>query len=306
MKLSTIIAGKAFFSKDLENEAPEINKALATASSLFGRVSVPFSEVLLKFPLPDTIKFLKAKALLDETIYKIINERKLSGIDNGDLLSLLLRSQNEHTNNGRMTDEKIRDEALTLFLTAFDTTSLALTWTWYLLFQNPKEEAELHKELDTVLNGRVPTAEDLSQLKYTRMVLGESMRIYPPIYIIAREAVEYFAIDKYILPGGTLFLMSPYLIHHDRRFHSDPEKFNPYEWEKLSRSENAKYQYFPFGAGPRSCIGQHFAWMEGILVLASVAQQWQLKLVPNHPVELQQRINLRPKHGMLMKPYRRK
>ncbi len=305
MKMSTSIAGKTFFNIDLEREAPQINEALTTASSLFGRISVPFSEWLLKLPLPGTIKFLKAKALLDETIYSIINDRKRSGIDNGDLLSLLLRAQNDKTMEGGMSDRQIRDEALTLFLTAFDTTSIALTWTWYLLFQNPEAEAELHKELNSVLNGRVPTAEDLNQLKFTRMVLGESMRLYPPVYLIAREAVEEFAIDKYILPSGTLILMSPYLIHRDPRFYSDPETFNPFVWDKISYNENSKYQYFPFGAGPRSCIGQHFAWMEGILVLATIAQSWRLELVPDRPVKLQQRINLRPKGGMIMKLHRR-
>ncbi|HJS55146.1 MAG TPA: cytochrome P450 [Chitinophagaceae bacterium] len=306
MNLSTSIAGKAFFSKDLEKEAPEITKALVTASSLFGRISVPFSEWLLKIPIPGTTRFLKAKALLDEIIYQIIDDRKQSGIDNGDLLSLLIRAQNEKGPEGGMSDKQIHDEAITLFLTAFDTTSIALTWTWYLLFQNPGAEAELHNEIDSVLNDRIPTAEDLSHLKYTRMVMGESMRLYPPIYIIAREAVNDFEIDKYVLRAGTLILMSPYLIHRDPRFHQDPEKFNPHTWDKLSRNESSKYQYFPFGVGPRSCIGQHFAWMEGILVLASIAQSWRLELVPGHPVKLQQRINLRPKYGMLMKLRRRK
>lgn len=306
MNLSTSIAGKAFFSKDLEREAPEITRALVTASGLFGRISVPFSEWLLKIPLPGTIRFLKSKAFLDKTIYKIINDRKRSRVDNGDLLSLLLQAQNEKVDGAGMSDKQIRDEALTLFLTAFDTTSIALTWTFYLLSQHPEIDTELHKELKSVLNGRIPTADDLNRLKYTRMILEESMRLYPPIYIIAREAVDDFTIDKYVLPRSTLLLMSPYLVHHDPRFHADPEKFNPHTWDSLSYNENAKYQYFPFGAGPRSCIGQHFAWMEGTLVLASIAQSWRLELVPNHPVKLQQRINLRPKYGMLMKLNRRK
>jgi cytochrome P450 len=305
INMSTAIAGKVFFSIDLEKEAPQINKALAIASSFFGRVTVPFSELLLKLPLPGSIRFRKAKAFLDEMIYKIIDDRKRSGIDNGDLLSLLLCAQNENGSEG-MSDEQIHDEAITLFLTAFDTTSLALTWSWYLLFQNPGPEMELHKEIDVVLGGRIPTAEDLTKLKYTRMVMSESMRMFPPIYIIAREAVEDFAIDSYVLPTGTLVLMSPYLIHHDTRFYSDPETFNPHAWAQFSPGESSKYQYFPFGAGPRSCIGQHFAWMEGVLVLATIAQQWRLALVPGHPVALQQGINLRPKHGMKMKLHRRK
>jgi cytochrome P450 len=204
-----------------------------------------------------------------------------------------------------MTDQQIRDEALTLFLTAFDTTSNALTWTWYLLSQNPEAEIELHQELARVLNGRNPKAEDIPKLKYTRMVFGESIRIFPPSYVLAREALEDFTIDKYIVPRGSLVLMSPYLIHHDSRFRSNPEVFNPHAWGKHSKSIDSKYEYFPFGAGPRACIGQSYAWMEGILMLATIAQSWRIRLVPNHPVELLQVINLRPKYGMMMELQRR-
>ena len=293
-KLSIAVAGKTFFNLDIEKEAPEINQALEDVTSLFDRIVVPFSELLLKLPLPGTIRFKKAKARLDETIYRMIADRRKSKVDNGDLLSLLLRSQEENSGGPGMSDLQLRDEALTLLLTAFDTTSTALTWTWYLLSQNPESEAELHEELDRVLNGRLPTAEDISQLKYTRMVFGESLRIFPPTYLIPRQAVEDFPIDKYIIPGGTIILMSPYLIHHDTRFHPDPEKFDPHAWDKHAHGLNAKYEYFPFSRGPRSCIGEPFAWLHGILVLATMAQRWRLKLEPDHPVELLQRINLRP------------
>ena len=138
------------------------------------------------------------------------------------------------------------------------------------------------------------------------MVFGESMRIYPPSYIIPRQALEDFSIGNYIVPRGTIILMSQYLIHHDSRFHQDPEKFNPHEWDKHSRGKNSKYEYFPFSGGPRSCIGEPFAWMQGVLVLAAIAQSWQMQLVPDHPVELQQLINLRPKNGIMMTLRRRK
>ncbi|MEX2231042.1 MAG: cytochrome P450 [Cyclobacteriaceae bacterium] len=305
-KLSVAIAGRTFFDADVEKEAPEIIQALDTATSLFGRIPLPFSEWLLKLPLSGTRRFYKAKARLDETIYRMIDERRRNKVDNGDLLSLLLRSQDEKGDGEGMSDQQVRDEALTLFLTAFDTTSTALTWTWYLLSQNPKAEAELHEELDRVLRGRLPTVEDLAQLKYTRMAFGESMRIYPPSYIIPRQALRDFPIDKYIVPRGTIVLISPYLIHHDSRFHPDPEKFNPHAWEKHSHGQHSKYEYFPFSRGPRSCIGEPFAWMEGILVLASIAQLWRISLVPDHRVELLPLINLRPKYGMMMTLHRRK
>jgi cytochrome P450 len=305
IKLSIAIAGKTLFNADIEKEAPEIMRALDTATSLFGRISLPFSEWLLKVPVPGTIRFKKAKAQLDEVVQRMINERRHNKMDNGDLVSLLLRSQSEDGNDG-MSDQQIRDEAITLFLTAFDTTSIALTWAWYLLSQNPETESELHRELDSVLQGRLPVANDIPQLKYTRMVFGESLRLYPPSYVIPRQALEDFSLDKYIIPHGSIILVSPYLIHHDSRFHADPEKFDPGELDKRSHGLNSKYEYFPFSRGPRSCIGEPFAWMQGTIVLASVAQFWQLKHVPDHRVELLPLINLRPKFGMLMTLHDRK
>jgi cytochrome P450 len=304
--MSIAIAGKTLFGSDTEQEAHEINQALDTATSLFGRIPLPFSEFLLKLPLPGTLRFNKAKARLDKTIYRMIDERRRNKVEKGDLLSLLIRSQDEENDGGKMSDQQVRDEAMTLFLTAFDTTSTALTWTWYLLSQNPEAEAELHEELDRVLNGRLPTVQDIAQLKYTRMIFGESMRIYPPSYVIPRQAREDFPIDKYIVPRDSIILMSPYLIHHDSRFHPDPEKFDPHAWDDHSHGLNSKYEYFPFSRGPRSCIGEPFAWMQGILVLATIAQSWRMKLVPDHPVELLPLINLRPKYGMMMTLHRRK
>jgi len=302
--MSIAIAGKSLFNADIAEEAPEISNALDTATGLFGRISFPFSEWLLKLPLPGNLRFYKAKERLDDTIRRMIEERRQNKMNNGDLLSLLLRSQDKNGNGG-LSEQEIRDEAITLFLTAFDTTSTALTWTWYLLSQNPEAEAALHKELDNVLNGRSPVAEDIPNLKYCRMVFGESMRLYPPSYVIPRQAIEDFAIDKYIVPQGSIVLMSPYLVQRDPRFYADPEKFDPCEWDKHTHGLNSKYEYFPFSRGPRSCIGEPFAWMLGTLAIASIAQSWQLKLVPGHPVELLPLINLRPRHGMMMTLHRR-
>ena len=301
IKMSTGIAGKTMFNVDIEEEAPEINQALDAVMGLFDRVSLPFAEYLLKIPLPGTIRFFRAKSKLDHTIYKVIRERREIKLNNGDLLSLLLKEQEE----GEMSDRQIRDEALTLFLTGFDTTSLALTWTWYLISQHPQVEAELHEELDRVLQGRLPTLEDYPNLKFTRMVFAESMRLYPPIYIIARQAVEAFTIGEYEVPKKTIVLVSPYLIHHDSRFHSNPEVFNPHNWDDRPGIQHPRYEYFPFSEGPRSCIGQHYAWLEGVMVLASIAQFWKVKMVPDHPVEIAQLLNLRPKYGMKMEVYRR-
>ncbi|WP_020539097.1 cytochrome P450 [Lewinella cohaerens] len=302
VRMSTGIAAKTMFNVDLHKDAQEINRSLDDVMKLFGRITLPFAEYLLKLPLPGTIRFFKAKAKLDETIYNIIDERRRNPVNNGDLLSLLLQSQTEE---GGMSDQQVRDEALTLFLTAFDTTSLALTWTWYLLSQNPEVEAKLHEELDQVLGGRTPTMEDYPRLKYTRMVFGESMRLYPPIYIISRQAIEDFSVGDYIVPAGSIVLLSPYLIHHDARFHPEPEQFNPVAWNERSGGQQSRYEYFPFSVGPRSCIGQHYAWLEGVLVLSSIAQSWRAQVAPNHKVEAEQLLNLRPKNGMMMHIKRR-
>lgn len=302
VRMSTGIAAKTMFNVDVHKDALEINRALDDVMELFGRITLPFAEYLLKLPLPGTIRFFKAKAKLDETIYGIIDERRRNPVNNGDLLSLLLQSQAEE---GGMSDQQVRDEALTLFLTAFDTTSLALTWTWYLLSQNPEVEAKLHEELDQVLGGRTPTMEDYPRLKYTRMVFGESMRLYPPIYIISRQAIEDFSVGDYIVPAGSIVLLSPYLIHHDARFHPEPEQFNPAAWNERSGGQQSRYEYFPFSVGPRSCIGQHYAWLEGVLVLSSIAQSWRAQVAPNHKVEAEQLLNLRPKNGMMMHIKRR-
>lgn len=306
IELSTGIAGRTLFNVDLEEEAPDINQALESVMSIFGRITLPFAELLLKIPLPGTVRFYKAKARLDDTIFRIIEERRSSKLKNGDLLSLLLQAQEETNSEEGMSDHQIRDEALTLFLTALDTTSIALTWTWYLLSQHPEVESKLHEELDRVLQGRLPTWDDYPNLKFTRAIFAESMRLYPPIYIIARQALKDFSIGNHTVPSDTIILMSPYLIHHDPRFHPDPDQFNPDSWVDRPPGQIPKYEYFPFSEGPRSCIGQQYAWLEGVMVIASIAQSWRISLVPGHQVELAQLINLRPKNGMMMRLHRRK
>ncbi len=306
MKLSLAIAGKTMFRADIARLAPVILQAFTTASALFARVAVPFAETLLHLPLPGTIRFYKAKEVLENVIRQMINEHRHNGAgeDATDLLSILLQSQSAmDAGEEGMSDQQVLEEALTLFVTAFDTTSTALTWTWYLLSQSPAVAADLKAEIDRVLQGRLPTPADLAQLPFTRKVFAESMRLYPPSYIIARQALDDFTIAQYSIARGTLVLMSPYLIHHDARFHPDPDAFHPHAWEP-ARGQQSKYTYFPFGGGPRSCIGEPFAWMQGVLVLATIAQSWQIKMVPNHPVGLLQLINLRPKGGMMMTLHR--
>ncbi|HKC65273.1 MAG TPA: cytochrome P450, partial [Pyrinomonadaceae bacterium] len=246
-------------------------------------------------------RFEKAKERLDATIYRIIEERRACNVDRGDLLSMLLSARDVEDDGGQMTDLQVRDEVMTLFLAGHETTANALTWTWYLLSEHPEVEAKLHEELDAVLEGRTPTIEDLPRLSYTEMVLMESIRLYPPAWAIGRLALKDHEIGDYTIPAKSLVLLSPYVTHRDARFFPEPDRFDPERWTVEARDARTQFSYFPFGGGPRRCIGEGFAWMEGILLIASFAREWRMRLIPNHRVEPNPVITLRPKFGMKMR-----
>ena len=199
-----------------------------------------------------------------------------------------------------MTDQQVRDEAMTIFLAGHETTANAMTWTWYLLGGAPDVEAKVHEEIDRVLKGRLPATEDLRLLPYVERVVTESMRLYPPAWIIGRRAIADYPLGPYIAPAQSILIMSPYIIQRDPRYYSEPERFNPDRWTPEFRAALPKFVYFPFGGGPRQCIGESFAWMELVLLVATIAQRWQLRLVPGHPVVPQPLVTLRAKHGMKM------
>jgi cytochrome P450 len=300
MRLTLAIAGKTLFDADVEGEADEIGAALTETFELFNRFTLPFARLLERLPLPSNRRFQKARERLDATIYRMINDRRASGEDRGDLLSMLIAARDEEGDGSGMTDKQLRDEAMTIFLAGHETTANALTWTWYLLSQHPEIEAKFHAEVDEVLNGAPPSAEDFPRLRYTEMVFAEAMRLYPPAWIIARRALGNYQIDDYSIPARSVLVMSQYVTHHDARFFPDPFRFDPERWTQEARESRPKFSYFPFGGGPRVCIGESFAWMEGSLVLATIAQRFKMRLAPGHPVELQPIITLRPKYGMRM------
>lgn len=306
MRLTLAIVGKTLFDADVESQAQEVGEAMSVVMNLFNTLTIPFFELLEKLPLPQMQRFKKARGRLDRIIYRLIDERRRSGQDRGDLLSMLLLAQDEEGQSGGMTDVQVRDEALTIFLAGHETTANALTWTWYLLSQNPAAEARLHEELQAVLGSRAPTVEDFPRLRYTEMVLAESMRLFPPAWAIGRRAIEECEIGGYTVPAGSLVLMSQYVMQRDARYFPDPERFDPERWTPEARESRPQFSYFPFGGGPRRCIGEGFAWLEGVLLLATLAQHWQMRLVPNHPVGLRPVITLRPKHGMRMTIHRRR
>ena len=303
MRLTLAIVGKTLFDADVEGEAHEIGEALTESFMSFTYAVLPFGELLDRLPLPPTIRFNRARARLDATIYRMIEERRRGGADRGDLLSMLLLAQDSEGDGGGMTDEQLRDEAMTLFLAGHETTSNLLTWTWYLLSQHPDAERRLHAEVDAVLGAgdRGPlTADDLPRLPYTRMVLAESMRLYPPAWIVGRRAVEDVEVGGYPVAARTIVLMSQYVAHRDGRWFPEPDRFDPERWTPEAAASRPKFSYYPFGGGARICIGEQFAWMEGTLILATLAHRWRLRLAPGQRVALQPIITLRPKFGMRM------
>lgn len=298
MRLTLAIVAKTLFSADVENEAAEIGKALTTTFDAFNIGILPFSELLEKLPLPYLKRFEAARARLDATIYRIIDQRRATGEDTGDLLSMLLLAQDTEGEGGGMTDGQVRDEAMTIFLAGHETTANALSWTWYLLSQHPEVEARFHREVEA-LGQRLPQPADLSNLAYTRMILAESMRLYPPAWAVGRRAVNDFEAGGYQLPARSMVLMSQYITHRDPRFHPDPDRFDPERWRPEVAATRPKFSYFPFGGGTRICIGEQFAWMEGILILATIAQRWRLRYVGSSPPEIEPRITLRPARLMM-------
>jgi cytochrome P450 len=304
MRLTLAIVARTLFSADVENEASEIGEALTVTFDAFNIGILPFSEILEKLPLPYIKRFEAARARLDDTIYRIINERRATGEDTGDLLSMLLLAQDTEGDGGGMTDTQVRDEAMTIFLAGHETTANALSWTWYLLSQHPEVATRFHKEIG-VLGGRLPQPEDLSSLPYTRMILAESMRLYPPAWAVGRRAINDFEAGGYHIPARSMVLMSQYIMHRDARFYPDPDHFDPERWRPDAAAARPKFSYFPFGGGTRICIGEQFAWMEGILILATIGQKWRLSYLGTSPPQIEPRITLRPAGALPMKVERR-
>jgi cytochrome P450 len=300
MKLTLAIVARTLFSADVDREAAAIGEALDTTFAAFNIGVLPFSELLEKLPLPYLKRFDAARARLDDTIYRIIGERRSTGEDKGDLLSMLLLAQDTEGDGGGMTDIQVRDEAMTIFLAGHETTANALSWTWYLLSRHPEVESRFHREIDA-LGDRLPTAGDMPSLSYTRMVLAESMRLYPPAWAVGRRAIDDFEAFGYRIPARSMVLMSQYIMHRDPRFHPEPARFDPSRWLPEIASCRPKFSYFPFGGGTRICIGEQFAWMEGVLLLATIGRKWKLRSVDDAVPEIEPRITLRPRGGLRMR-----
>lgn len=297
MRLTLAIVGQTLFSADVEDEAPQVGEAMNALIAIMPLLMLPGSQFIEYVPLPVTRRYLQAAKLVEATIFRIMNERRASAANPDDLLSMLMNARDPEGDDHAMSDKQVRDEALTLFLAGHETTATALAWTWYLLAQHPGAEAALHAELAHVLGDRLPTFDDLPRLRYTQQIFAESMRLYPPAWAIGRMAREPLELAGYTLPAKSIVLLSPYLMHRDPRFWPNPDHFDPARWADGDFYKR-DFTYFPFGGGPRICVGERFAWMEGVLLLAVIARRWRFRLEPGHRVERKALITLRAKNGI--------
>lgn len=302
--LTLAIAAKTLLDADVDAEAQELGQAVHELMDLFNPVMLLMADMLEKLPLPPTRRLHRAKATLDATIYRIIEHHRAAGTGD-DLLSMLLMARGDEENGNGMSDLQLRDEVLVIMLAGYETISNALSWTWYLLSNHPKVEERFHAELDRVLEGRAPTLADVDQLVYTRMILAEALRMYPPVWFLDRRALADFEIGGYRVPAGSTVLMSQWLIQRDAKYYPDPFHFDPMRWTPEAQALRPRFAYFPFGTGPRLCIGEAFAWMEGVLLLATIGQRWFVRTRTDEQVVPQPGLNLRPKGGIQVRVHTR-
>jgi cytochrome P450 len=296
MRLTLEIVVKTLFNADVSAEADKVGRVLSKMVKPFASQATLKWILDNRLPTPTHRRFNEAAREIDEIVFRIIAERRLSGSDEGDLLSMLLAAHDE--DGSQMSDRQLRDEVMTLFLAGHETTALTLSWAWYLLARNPEIEKKFHAELDEVLGGRLPVVGDLPHLKYTEMIAKESMRLYPPAYGVGREAIHEFELGGYRVPAKSQLFMFQWVTQRDPRFFTEPERFYPDRWTEDFNNSLPKYAYFPFGGGPRACIGNYFAMMEIVLLLATIGQRFRFSLLPDHPVTLLPAMSLRPADGI--------
>ena len=298
MQLTMPIALKTLFGGELE-QPDRVSHALEMAQENFARWIHYITMLPAWAPTPTVPGLTRAIRDLDSIVHKLIAERRASGEDRGDLLSMLLRVQDEENGEG-MSDKQLRDEVLTLFLAGHDTTALTLTWALYQIAQQPEVEAKVQEEVQTVLGDCIPTAADRPNLKYIEQVVQETMRLYPPAWTIGRSVLQDCAIGGRTFEAGSTLIMSQWVVHRDARWFPDPEAFLPERWADDFAKSLPRFSYFPFGGGPRVCIGNTFALMETVLILAAILQRWKPALVPGQSVVLNPAVTLRPREGIQM------
>lgn len=305
MQLTLDIIMETMFGSQLEEEiVGGISRAIDVGMKYVSTRASSFIDLPASLPTKSNREFQEASKLLDGVIFSIIEKRRKqqngeAGTGRKDLLSMLLAARDE--DGSAMTDDQVRDEVMTIFLAGHETTANTLSWTWYLLALNPEAERKLHAELDSVLQGRLPTPEDLDKLEYLQLLLWESMRLYPAVWAINREVVDEVEIGGHTFRPGDTIMMSQYVMHRNPAYYDRPEEFRPERFEGDFMKTIPQFAYYPFGGGPRVCIGNNFAMMEAALIIATVGQRFGLRLADGHPpVELEPLITLRPKNGLSM------
>lgn len=322
MELTLGIICKSVLNYDVESEAQKVGRSLTTARNYSKRLQNPIGQVLDKIPiLPKVRGARKAMNELNKIVYGVIEDRRNKKVVYNDLLTRLLQAQDTdnagdsnsakgENSPSRMSDQQVRDEVMTIFIAGHETTANALTWTFYLISQNSHVERRLHEELDSVLSNSKyegtklkenVSVNEVPKLQYTEKVFRESMRLYPPVWTIGRYVENDYSIGEYEIASGSSILMSQFVMHHDPRYYEEPDQFNPDRWTDEFKTHLPRFSYFPFGGGIRGCIGESFAWLEGILILASLARIWKMRKLPSQRVKMDPAITLRPKYGMKMK-----
>lgn len=340
MNLSLEIVARTLFDTEVTADVRSINDEVNTIMGLYNLIiALPKLESYLHWPLPGVSKFRRSRDRLNTIVDRIIRQRREEMADNptrgdrGDLLSMLIASRYEsevsntsdlapRPSSEGMSDEQIRDEVLTIFLAGYETVANALAWTWYCLSQNPEAQSKLHAELDAVLatdpgarsstqshraehgdiaTHRLPTLADYPQLRYTEQVFAEAMRLYPPAWAMGRRSTKPIVLGPYRIPAGAHFFFSQYIMHRSAEHFPDPLRFDPTRHTPEAKAARAKFAYFPFGGGGRQCIGESFAWMEGVLTIATVASRWRLIYLGTTPPVPQAKITLRPRDPLRMR-----
>lgn len=304
--LTLQIVVDAVFHADIGAETARVGRAMADAGAALAEQTFNPLKAMLPdwLPLPFLRRKRRATAVLDEIVYQMIAERRRSGTDAGDLISMFLRAQDEETGE-RMSDRQVRDEVMTLFIAGHETTAQALSWAWVLLAQHAEAEARLHAEIDRVLGERPLSLADLPNLAFTEMIVKEVLRLYPPAWMILRQAAGGVELGGHRVQKGEMVMIAPYVVHRDPRYYDEPERFRPERFAPDASGQPLEkrlphFAYFPFGGGPRICIGNGFAMLEAALVLATVAQRFRLKLLPSRPVEPTALLTLAFKHSVPM------
>jgi len=295
MHLTLMIVGRTLFDADTSTTTNQVKRAM----DIIQKASNTATLLPHWVPTPQRIRSRRANATLSKIVYGFIDQRRASGEDRGDLLSMLLLSEDE--DGQRMTDRQARDEAVTLFLAGHETTANTLNWTFWLLAQNPEVEARLHAELDRELGGSPPQLKDLRRLRYTDWVIKESMRLMPPVWAIARVAAADTDVLGYPFPQQTMVQIPIYFLHRHPEYWSQPEDYLPERWGAPEAKQQHRYAYLPFGGGPRICIGNSFATMEAQLLLSAIAQRFELRLAPGAKVVPQPMITMYPRYGLPMR-----